>query len=107
MIKTIKVGSDFSGVGAFEFALNRIKEDGKFYFNNVFSCDLDKFARETFIKNHGKPKYYPKNVYDRKIPALSLDLYMTSPPCQSFSVSGNRGGKEDKRGILFFNSLRT
>jgi DNA (cytosine-5)-methyltransferase 1 len=30
---------------------------------------------------------------------------MTSPPCQAFSMAGRRLGKEDKRGILFFNSL--
>jgi DNA (cytosine-5)-methyltransferase 1 len=29
---------------------------------------------------------------------------MTSPPCQAFSLAGKRLGKEDKRGILFFNS---
>ena len=29
---------------------------------------------------------------------------MTSPPCQTFSQAGKRLGKEDKRGILFFNS---
>jgi DNA (cytosine-5)-methyltransferase 1 len=30
---------------------------------------------------------------------------MTSPPCQSFSLAGKRLGKNDKIGILFFNSL--
>ena len=30
---------------------------------------------------------------------------MTSPPCQAFSLAGKRLGKDDKRGILFFNSL--
>jgi DNA (cytosine-5)-methyltransferase 1 len=29
---------------------------------------------------------------------------MTSPPCQAFSLAGKRLGKDDKRGILFFNS---
>jgi len=33
-----------------------------------------------------------------------LDIYMTSPPCQSFSLAGKRLGKDDKRGVLFFNS---
>ena len=52
-----------------------------------------------------KPSYYPVNVYDREIPNESLDIYMTSPPCQAFSLAGKRLGKDDKRGILFFNSL--
>ena len=65
---------------------------------------MDKYARDTFIHNYGEPKYYPTNVYDREIPTESLDIYMTSPPCQAFSLAGKRLGKEDKRGILFFNS---
>jgi DNA (cytosine-5)-methyltransferase 1 len=96
----IRVGSDFSGVGAFNQALKRLNIEYK----EVFACDMDKFARETFIHNYGEPEYYPTNVYDREIPSESLDIYMTSPPCQAFSLAGKRLGKEDKRGILFFNS---
>lgn len=98
--KKIKVGSDFSGVGAFNQALKRLGID----YEEVFACDMDKYARETFIHNYGTPKYYPKDVYERKIPQESLDIYMTSPPCQAFSIAGKRLGKDDKRGILFFNS---
>ena len=96
----IKVGSDFSGVGAFDQALIRLGID----YETVFACDMDKYARDTFIHNYGEPKYYPQNVYDREIPTESLDIYMTSPPCQAFSLAGKRLGKDDKRGILFFNS---
>lgn len=96
----LRVGSDFSGVGAFNQALIRLGVQYK----EVFACDMDKFARETFIHNYGEPEYYPTNVYDREIPSESLDVYMTSPPCQAFSLAGKRLGKEDKRGILFFNS---
>jgi len=96
----IKVGSDFSGVGAFDQALIRlgIKHE------TIFACDMDKYARQTYIENYGEPSYFPTDVYERKIPQDPLDLYMTSPPCQAFSQAGSRLGKEDKRGILFFNS---
>ena len=100
-MKTIKVGSDFSGVGAFNQALTRLGIE----YQEVYACDMDKYARQTFIHNYGEPKYYPLNVYDREIPSESLDIYMTSPPCQAFSLAGKRLGKDDKRGILFFNSL--
>lgn len=96
----IKVGSDFSGVGAFNQALLRSGID----YDEIFACEIDKYSRQTFIYNYGEPNYYPLNVYDRIIPDQSLDIYMTSPPCQSFSLAGNRAGKDDERGILFFNS---
>jgi len=99
MIK-LKVGSDFSGVGAFDQALIRLEID----YETIFACDMDKHARKTFIANYGEPDYYPENVYNREIPNDSIDIYMTSPPCQAFSLAGKRKGKEDLRGILFFNS---
>jgi DNA (cytosine-5)-methyltransferase 1 len=76
----------------------------KINYQTIYACDWDKYARETFIHNYGEPKYYPKDVYEREIPSESLDIYMTSPPCQSFSLAGKRLGKDDKRGVLFFNS---
>lgn len=96
----IKVGSDFSGVGAFNQSLKRLGID----YDELFACDMDKYARDTFILNYNEPKQFPTNVYEREIPNESLDIYMTSPPCQAFSLAGKRLGKDDKRGILFFNS---
>ena len=96
----IKTGSDFSGVGAFDQALRKLGID----YQTVYACDWDKYARQTYIENYGKPKYFPKDVYEREIPKESLDIYMTSPPCQAFSLAGNRKGEDDKRGILFYNS---
>jgi len=118
----IKVGSDFSGVGAFNQALIRLGID----YEEVFACDMDKYARQTFCLNFGtendlalskldmlgkttiSPKdysfYFPKDVYDREIPKESLDIYMTSPPCQSFSLAGKRKGEDSKNGVLFYNS---
>ena len=94
----VTTGSDFSGVGAFDQALERlgIKQ------NKKFACDMDKYARQTYIYNFGEPDYYPENVYDREIPKESLDIYMTSPPCQSFSLAGKRKGEDSKNGVLFY-----
>lgn len=96
----IKVGSDFSGVGAFDQALKRLGIN----YETIFACDMDKYARQTFIENYGQPKYYPENVYDREIPKESIDIYMTSPPCQAFSIAGKRKGETEERGVLFYNS---
>jgi len=96
----IDVGSDFSGIGAADQALIALKIDYK----TVFACDMDKFARQSYIANYGEPEYYPENVYDREIPYKPLELYVSSPPCQSFSLAGKRKGESDKRGILFYNT---
>ena len=96
----IEVGSDFSGVGAFNQALNK----AEIKYTTTFSCDMDKYARETYIDNYGIPDYYPENVYDREVPEKSLDIYMTSPPCQSFSLAGKRKGEDSVNGVLFYNS---
>jgi DNA (cytosine-5)-methyltransferase 1 len=118
----IKVGSDFSGIGSFNQALNMLGVPHE----HVFACDMDRYARRSYIDNylkegvevltnlskamgydqlnHGEHFYFPKNVYDRQIPIKPLDVYMTSPPCQAFSIAGKRGGEHDERGILFYNS---
>lgn len=97
----LKVASDFSGVGAFNQALRRLGVAHR----EIFACDKDKYARQVFIHNYGEPEYFPDDVYTREIPADPLDIYMTSPPCQAFSMAGKRGGESDERGILFYNSL--
>lgn len=103
-MRKIKIGSDFSGVGAFDYAIQRVAQKKDFTTETIYACDWDKYARITYAHNHGEPSYYPKDVYEREIPKDSLDIYMTSPPCQAFSLAGKRLGKDDKRGILFFNS---
>jgi DNA (cytosine-5)-methyltransferase 1 len=103
-MKMITTGSDFSGVGAFDYAIERVAKKKGFKHKRVYACDWDKYARITYAHNHGEPDYYPKDVYDREVPKDSLDIYMTSPPCQAFSLAGKRKGKDDERGILFFNS---
>lgn len=167
-MEDIIVGSDYSGVGAFDQSLNRLGIPYK----KVFACDFDYYARLTYILNFGNDQdlimaqskehkmfcsgmefvilgkseskdisefekkckklfidgtdletkkynfstaadqyaanfsfYYPFNVYDRQIPEEPLDIFMTSPPCQAFSLAGKRLGKADIKGILFFNSL--
>lgn len=104
-----EIGTDFSGVGAAIQAMLAIKEQRKntdkpFDFREAFACDKDKWARMTYVHNYGDPEDFPEDVYDRAIPKNPLDFYLTSPPCQAFSMAGNRKGKADPRGILFFNS---
>lgn len=101
----IKVGGQFSGVGAFDQALKRLN----IQYENIYQAEWDKYARQTYLHNYEEPIYYTKDVHDTPTEEItekygSLDIAMFSPPCQAFSLAGKRLGKEDKRGILFFNS---
>jgi DNA (cytosine-5)-methyltransferase 1 len=107
-MKEIKIGGQFSGVGAFDTALNRLKIP----FKNIYQAEWDKYARKTYLANNEQPEYYVEDVNDTPIEEItenhgSLDIVMFSPPCQAFSLAGKRLGKNDPkgRGILFFNSL--
>jgi len=106
MFKMIKIGGQFSGVGAFDYALDRLGID----YLNIYQAEWDKYARQSYLANHKEPKYYVKDVQETPIQEITekegrLDLMMFSPPCQAFSLAGKRKGKADKRGVLFFNSL--
>mgnify|MGYP003651585179 CR=1 FL=1 len=98
----MKVGTFFSGIGSPEQALLNlgIKHEIE------FACDIDKFARETYLKN-----FDCKNMYN-DITALDMkdlsyvDLLVFGFPCQAFSMAGKRGGFEDTRGTLFYDALR-
>lgn len=98
----MKVGTFFSGIGSPEQALLNlgIKHEIE------FACDIDKYARETYLKN-----FDCKNMY-QDITALDMkdlsyvDLLVFGFPCQAFSMAGKRGGFEDTRGTLFYDALR-
>tara|TARA_R110000764_G_scaffold96386_1_gene180495 strand:+ start:197 stop:1351 length:1155 start_codon:yes stop_codon:yes gene_type:complete len=98
----MKVGTFFSGIGSPEQALLNlgIKHEIE------FACDIDKYARQTYLKN-----FDCKNMYE-DITALDMkdlsyvDLLIFGFPCQAFSLAGKRGGFEDTRGTLFYDALR-
>ena len=97
----IKIGSQFSGVGAFDMALKRLNID----FENVYQAEWDKYARQTYLLNNEAPTWYVHDVYDTPIDKIpQLDIAMFSPPCQSFSLAGKRQGENSDKGILFYAS---
>lgn len=98
----MKVGTFFSGIGSPEQALLNLGVNHEI----EFACDIDKYARETYLKN-----FDCKNMYE-DITALDMndlsyvDLLVFGFPCQAFSMAGKRGGFEDTRGTLFYDALR-
>jgi DNA (cytosine-5)-methyltransferase 1 len=95
----MKVGTDFSGIGAPEMALKYLGID----FESVFACEIDKYARQSFKQLH-KPNTFYNDITTRNHKEVEqLDLYVAGFPCQAFSTAGKRKGFEEARGTLFFN----
>lgn len=90
----------FAGIGGFRLALER---------NNhicIGSCEIDKYARETYKKNFGEYPIYTdaKNIIHKHVP--DFDILCAGFPCQAFSFAGKRHGFEDIRGTLFYEIVK-
>jgi len=102
---TIRIASLFSGIGAFEQALNALDLKTKI----VLACDNDEFAKKSFFANY---KIEKKNWFDdvQKINGVKfknkVDLLVGGAPCQSFSMVGKRLGLKDSRGNLTLHFIK-
>lgn len=100
----LKVATVFSGIGAFEHALDRldIKHDIE------FACDIDKFVKKSYFSNYKitEDKWYNdiKNIDGSRY--KNIDIFVGGSPCQSFSMVGKRKGLDDDRGLLIFEFIR-
>ena len=95
----MKIGTDFSGIGAPEMSLKYLGID----FESVFACEIDKHARKSFEQLHAPKTFYNDITTRNHSEVEQLDLYVAGFPCQSFSMAGKRKGFEETRGTLFFN----
>lgn len=99
----IKIASQFSGIGSFEQAITNLGIEHE----NIMAVDFDKYARQTYTANFGEPKHYFVDSYNADYENVeNVDVFLSSPPCQSFSLAGKRLGESDPRGLLFFETLR-
>jgi len=102
---TINLATMFSGIGAVEFALKRLKLKT----NIIFAADNDKFVKESYFANYkiDDSRWY-NDVYDIRGKKYQgqIDLLVGGSPCQSFSMVGKRRGLEDTRGTLFYEFAR-
>lgn len=103
-IKKLKVLSLFSGIGAYERALENLKINTEV----INYCEILKDKSKAYSILHNIPEL--KNLWDvTNIDTSKLDdfdLLVYSPPCQSFSLAGKMQGLEDLRGTLFYDSLK-
>ena len=102
---TIRVGTLFSGIGAIEHALERLKLNKEI----VFACDNDPAVKKSYFENYNiSEKHWHDDICElnAKKYKYKIDLLVGGSPCQSFSMVGKRGGLEDTRGTLFYEFAR-
>lgn len=96
----------FSGIGVPELAAKRVF---KKEFNNLFACEIDKFARQSYLANHEIDEanfYHDINELNAKPFLGKVDILVGGSPCQDFSIAGLRTGVNGKRGALIWQYYR-
>ncbi|VVM20164.1 hypothetical protein BSPWISOXPB_2381 [uncultured Gammaproteobacteria bacterium] len=100
----IRLATMFSGIGAIEYALKRLKISNEI----VFASDNDKFVKESYYANYeiDDERWYDdvKDIDGKKY-LNKIDLLVGGSPCQSFSMIGKRKGFKDTRGHYFMTLL--
>ena len=103
----LKVATAFSGgFGSVEFALKYLEIKHEV----VFACEWMKAQRESYILNHGEPTsnfYEDIRTLDGTKYKGKIDYYHLSPPCQEYSMAGNRGGADTDKGQLMFQAIKS
>ena len=99
----MKIATVCSGIGSPEVALKNLGIDHTI----TFACEIDKYARETYLANHEcETMYQDMTAESWEGEEYYADLMIGGIPCQSFSLAGKRLGELDPRGLLFFDFLR-
>jgi len=94
------VGTDFSGIGAPEVALNNLEIEHRI----AFACEIDEPARKSYCAIHKAEQMF-EDITTRKHEEIEqLGLYIAGFPCGPFSHAGKRLGFEDIKGTLFFDT---
>ena len=100
----ISLATLFSGIGAPEFAAKKVFDSVKM----IFACEIDKFARKSYLANHDAPLAFYEDIcdLDAKAYAEQIDILIGGSPCQDFSIAGQRTGEDGERGNLIWQFYR-
>lgn len=106
----LKLLSFFSGIGAFEKALDKLEVE----YELVNYCEIDKYASKSYAAIHGVDESLNlgdiTKVNEKELPK-DIDLITYGFPCQDISLAGKQKGLFNEDGTqtrsgLFFEALR-
>jgi len=107
-MKELRVIDLFAGIGGIRLGFTQAAKDFKIKTNCVYTCEIDKYACQTYRYNFKNDNHDPLSditlINERELP--DFDVLLAGFPCQAFSIAGKRGGFEDTRGTLFFDVAR-
>lgn len=102
----IKVATTFSGgFGSVELALKSLNIPHEI----IFACEWMDPQRKSYLLNHEEPtSNFYKDIRDLDGIKYKDEVFYLheSPPCQSYSMAGSRGGADDERGGLMFEAIK-
>ena len=106
-LQAMRVGTDFSGLGSFELAAERVARLIRRVPVNVFASDVDAKCQRMMLANHSPCKFFPDITQRDHAAAPECDWYGAGFPCQPFSTAGSGLGINDQknRGLLVADSL--
>ncbi len=97
---TLTMGSLFAGVGGFDIAAERAGIDVLWQSENNVKASAVLDVRFPHIPNYGDIRAV--KIGRRKEAAPQVDILAGGFPCQSYSITGNRGGLVEDRGALWW-----
>ena len=102
--KKMTLATLFSGIGAPEFVAREVFDEVE----TIFACEIDKFARQSYLANHEAPAVFYEDVCDLDARAYAgqIDILIGGSPCQDFSIAGQRAGEDGERGNLIWQFYR-